>query len=136
MTLPKHEPKALKKASALIEKAVASRKCLACGCFRQMLAILEQAAASKSLLDGLSEARQKARSLLVEQKYDCFGCEVCYPPLVFNSLSLALGDDFAELEVCPAEPVAERRGWPPLRETIGCCGIRLRWPFAPLWTTA
>jgi tetrahydromethanopterin S-methyltransferase subunit A len=114
MTLPKHEPKALEKARALIEKAAASRKCLACGCFRQMLTILEQAAASKSLLNGLSDVRQKAKSLLVEQEYDCFGCKVCYPPLVFNSLSLALGEDFAELEVCPAEPVAERRGWPPL----------------------
>jgi tetrahydromethanopterin S-methyltransferase subunit A len=114
MTLPKHEPKALKKARALIEKAAASRKCLACGCFHQMLTILEQAAADRSMLNGLSEARQKAKSLLVEQQYDCFGCKVCYPPLVFNSLSLALGEDFAELEVCPGEPVAERRGWPPL----------------------
>ena len=114
MTLPMHEQKALKKARSLIEKAAASPKCLACGCFRQMLTILEPAAASESLLNGLSEARQKAKSLLVEQQYDCFGCEVCYPPLVFNSLSLALGEDFAELAVCPAEPVAERRGWPPL----------------------
>jgi tetrahydromethanopterin S-methyltransferase subunit A len=114
MTLPKNEPKALKKARSLIEKAAASRKCLACGCFHQMLTILEQAAASKSLLNGLSDVRQKAKNLLVEQEYDCFGCEVCYPPLVFNSLSLALGEDFAELEACPAEPVAERRGWPPL----------------------
>jgi tetrahydromethanopterin S-methyltransferase subunit A len=114
MILSMHEQKALKKACSLIEKAAASRKCLACGCFRQMLTILEQAAASKSLLNGLSEARQKAKSLLVEQQYDCFGCEVCYPPLVFNSLSLALGEDFAELEVCPAEPVVERQGWPPL----------------------
>ena len=101
MTLPMHEQKALKKARALIEKAAASRKCLACGCFHQMLTILEQAAADRSLLNGLSEARQKAKSRLVEQQYDCFGCKVCYPPLVFNSLSLALGEDFAELEVCP-----------------------------------
>jgi len=114
MTQSKHEPEALKEARSLIEKAVASRKCLACGCFRQMLTILEQAAASKSLLNSLSGVRQKAKSLLVEQEYDCFGCEVCYPPLVFNSLSPALGEDFAELEVCPAEPVAERQGWPPL----------------------
>jgi tetrahydromethanopterin S-methyltransferase subunit A len=114
MTLPKHEPKALNKARSLIEKAAASRKCLACGCFRQMLTILEQAAAGKSLLNGLSDVRQKAKTLLVEQEYDCFGCEVCYPPLVFNALSRALGEDFATLEVCPAEPVAERRGWPPL----------------------
>jgi tetrahydromethanopterin S-methyltransferase subunit A len=114
MTLSIHEPKALKKALSLIGKAAASRKCLACGCFHQMLKILEQSAARSSCLNGLSEARQQAESRLVEQEYDCFGCEVCYPPLVFNSLSLALGEDFTELEVCPAEPVAERRGWPPL----------------------
>ena len=114
MTQPMHEQKALKKARTLIEKAAASPKCLACGCFRQMLTILEPAAASESSLERLGEPLQKAKSLLVEQQYDCFGCKVCYPPLVFNSLSQALGEDFAALEVCPAEPVAERRGWPPL----------------------
>jgi tetrahydromethanopterin S-methyltransferase subunit A len=114
MTRSMHEEKALKEARSLMEKAIASPKCLACGCFRQMLTVLETAAAGESLLNGLSEARQKAKSLLVEQQYDCFGCEVCYPPLVFNALSPALGEDFAALAVCPAEPVPERRGWPPL----------------------
>ncbi|MDD5643284.1 MAG: hypothetical protein PHX53_16650, partial [Syntrophales bacterium] len=66
MTLPRHEEKGLKEARSLIDKAVASRKCLACGCFRQMLAILEQAAANNSLLERLGEARQKAKNLLVK----------------------------------------------------------------------
>jgi tetrahydromethanopterin S-methyltransferase subunit A len=114
MTQPMHEEKALKEARTLMEKAAASPKCLACGCFRQMLTVLETAAAGESLFNGLSEALKKAKSLLVEQQYDCFGCEICYPPLVFNALSPAAGEDFAALAVCPAEPVAARRGWPPL----------------------
>ena len=114
MTLAMHEKEALQEARSLMEKAAASPKCLACGCFRQMLTVLEIAAANESLLGRLTEARQKARSLLVEQQYDCFGCEVCYPPLVFSALTPALGEDFAALAVCPSEPVAARRGWPPL----------------------
>ena len=51
MTRSMHEPKALKEARSLIEKATASPKCLACGCFRQMLTILEPAAASESSLE-------------------------------------------------------------------------------------
>jgi tetrahydromethanopterin S-methyltransferase subunit A len=40
-------------------------------------------------------------------KYDCLGCEVCYPPLAMNALNI-------ETEACPAEKVEERAGWPPL----------------------
>lgn len=44
---------------------------------------------------------------LAPVKYDCLGCEICYPPLAMNALNI-------EAEACPAESVAEREGWPPL----------------------
>jgi tetrahydromethanopterin S-methyltransferase subunit A len=40
-------------------------------------------------------------------RYDCLGCEVCYPPLAMSALGI-------EDEACPAGEVEERAGWPPL----------------------
>jgi tetrahydromethanopterin S-methyltransferase subunit A len=44
---------------------------------------------------------------LSDVKYDCLGCEVCWPALAINALGV-------EGDACPSEPASARQGWPPL----------------------
>jgi tetrahydromethanopterin S-methyltransferase subunit A len=106
--------KALGKALSLFHEASAAKKCRACGCFHGLL----RALANDIRFDGLSgeftESVTKAQECLTKMEYDCFGCEVCFPPLIVNALSRVVSDDLAELDICPGEKVEERPGWPPL----------------------
>lgn len=112
---PNHEKdRALQEALERLQEATAAEKCRACGCFHSLVAALDQAFPKGEGPGELRKAVQAARRCLVEQRYDCLGCEVCIPPLVLNALTEALGDVVSDLEVCPTEKVVERRGWPPL----------------------
>jgi len=106
--------RALGKALALFDEASAEKKCRACGCFQALI----QALAGDPRLNGwsgeLTEAVARAQERLTEKQYDCFGCEVCLPPLIVTALAQATGDDLTELDLCPGEKVAPRPGWPPL----------------------
>src|ERR1035437_162320 len=48
-----------------------------------------------------------ARSRLSDVKYDCLGCEVCWPALAINALGV-------EGDACPGEAAEAREGWPQL----------------------
>ena len=50
---------------------------------------------------------QLAKARLIKTKYDCLGCEVCFPAIAINALGV-------EGDACPAEAVEAREGWPPL----------------------
>jgi tetrahydromethanopterin S-methyltransferase subunit A len=104
----------LEKALALFEEASASKKCRACGCFHALLKALARDRRLNSLSGELVEAVARTQECLVEEQYDCFGCEVCLPPVIVTALSQATGDDLSELDLCPGEKVAARPGWPPL----------------------
>jgi tetrahydromethanopterin S-methyltransferase subunit A len=54
-----------------------------------------------------------ARARLVPQRYECLGCDVCYPAVALNALGTVGGCALDEA-VCPTEPVEIRTGWPPL----------------------
>jgi tetrahydromethanopterin S-methyltransferase subunit A len=49
----------------------------------------------------------------VPQRYECLGCEICYPALALDALGTA-GGCAIDTAVCPTEPVETRAGWPPL----------------------
>ena len=106
--------KALEKALSLFHEASAAKKCRACGCFHGLLRALANDGRFDGFSEEFTEAVIKAQECLTEMQYDCFGCEVCFPPLIVNSLSQVIGDDLAELDICPGEKVEERPGWPPL----------------------
>ena len=106
--------KALEKALSLFYEASAAKKCRACGCFHALLRLLANDVRFSGLSQEFSEVVTKAQECLTEMEYDCFGCEVCFPPLIATALSHAIGDDLLELDICPGEKVAERPGWPPL----------------------
>jgi tetrahydromethanopterin S-methyltransferase subunit A len=105
---------ALKKALSLFDEASAAKKCRACGCFHALLGALAKDLRVKVLSEEFGEAITKAQEGLTERQSDCFGCEVCFPPLITTALSQAIGDDLGELDLCPGEKVEERPGWPPL----------------------
>lgn len=98
------------RAVALLRRASEAAKCGPCGCARSAA----RAVSSSSELS--SEARsagQALRSALVEERYGCLGCRVCWPAEALGILGDAglLSDT---VTACPTEPVAERTGWPPL----------------------
>jgi tetrahydromethanopterin S-methyltransferase subunit A len=106
--------RALREALERLHEAIGAEKCRSCGCFHNLVQALDEALPTKQGPRELWELNAVAKQCLVPSRYDCLGCEVCLPPLVLNALGLALGDAFADLEVCPSEPVVERQGWPPL----------------------
>jgi tetrahydromethanopterin S-methyltransferase subunit A len=52
-----------------------------------------------------------ATDRLLPKKYECLGCDVCYPAVALNALGAAGG---YAVDVCPTEAVEARAGWPPL----------------------
>jgi tetrahydromethanopterin S-methyltransferase subunit A len=114
MNLTHEKECALKEALERLQEAVAAEKCRACGCFHNLIQALEKAFPAGQGPQELRELTAAAKQCLVPQRHDCLGCEVCLPPLMLNALGQALGEAVADLEVCPSEPVEERRGWPPL----------------------
>ncbi len=92
-----------------LERGIAARKCHCCGCFQAAVASFENTQARQEL----AEVLVRARWVLVERKYDCLGCEVCFPAVAEN----AFGDAFPDESIAPACPTdvpEARRGWPPL----------------------
>jgi tetrahydromethanopterin S-methyltransferase subunit A len=114
MNLSQGQKQAFQEALTYLQEATAAEKCRACGCFHNLLSALEQAFPIGEDSEELQKTVQAAKHCLVEQRYDCLGCEVCIPPLVLSALPRALGEAVSELEVCPAEKVEQRQGWPPL----------------------
>lgn len=90
-----------------LQSAAEAKKCWGCGCLHHSLEAITKALPPEQQSAELQEVIGTVRQRLTPVKYDCLGCEVCYPPLAMNALSI-------EGEACPAETVVEREGWPPL----------------------
>ncbi len=105
---------AWEKALSLFHEANFAKKCRRCGCFHALVRALAKDFRIDDLSEEFAKAVIKAEECLIDVQYDCFGCEVCLPPLIVTALSQAVGDDFGELDLCTGEKVEERPGWPPL----------------------
>lgn len=97
----------LKEAVSQIQEAAAAKKCWPCGCLHSSLRAIEKTFPEGRRPAELEEAIQATRGRLTPMKYDCLGCEVCFPAIAINALKV-------EGDTCPAEPAQERQGWPPL----------------------
>ena len=93
------------------EQATAATKCHACGCLLHAIEALEQPAHGVSKLTPVLDS---ARRVLTPKKYDCLGCEICYPAIASNAFAEAFPDAMPEGAMCPTEAPEERHGWPPL----------------------
>ena len=97
----------LKTAVAQLEQAAAAKKCWACGCLRSSLDAIERALPPERRPAELDAAIRKARMRLGEARYECLGCDVCWPPLAMDALGI-------DGEACRSDEVQARPGWPPL----------------------
>ena len=94
-------------AAAQLRKAVDAQKCWQCGCLHSTLKAIEKEIRIEDRPAALRDVMDAARSRLQEVKYDCLGCEVCWPANAVNALDI-------EGDACPAQPVPAHEGWPPL----------------------
>jgi len=94
-------------AVAQLRAAAAAKKCWPCGCFRAAISAIEGAIPAEQRDSDLAEALAAGRERLEPVRYDCLGCEVCFPAIAMNALEVGG-------EACPTEAVPERAGWPPL----------------------
>jgi tetrahydromethanopterin S-methyltransferase subunit A len=103
----------LTEAAAQLCAAADARKCWACGCLRLALNAIERTVPEPSRPAVLANAMATARGRLMPQRYECLGCDVCYPAVALDALDSTSGCA-GDAEVCPTEPVEARAGWPPL----------------------
>ncbi len=94
-----------------LAKATAATKCHACGCLRDTIEALANAAGP---LAELAPVLDSACRVLVPKKYDCLGCGVCFPAVAANAFAETFPDAMPDAAFCPTETPVERTGWPPL----------------------
>ena len=101
----------LNEAAAQLREAADARKCWSCGCLGHALEAFDRAVPEAERPTLLVEAMASARARLLPKKYECLGCEVCYPAVALNALGATGG---CAVDICPTEAVETRAGWPPL----------------------
>jgi len=97
--------------NAQLNAAIAATKCHGCGCLAFNLNAMGEATRIAPELMPILDA---ARGVLVPQKYECMGCDTCYPAVAANALQEAYPDAISQAALCPTEAPEERTGWPPL----------------------
>lgn len=102
----------MSEAARQLREAAAARKCWPCGCLRHSLEAIGKGVRADARSADLAEAMTEAAARLEPERYDCLGCDVCFPALAVNALNR---EGFAiEADACAAAPAAARDGWPPL----------------------
>lgn len=97
-----------------LREAAGAKKCWPCGCLHSGLAAIERAFPDLTRPRQLDAAIRLARERLIEVRYECLGCEICYPAVAINALGRVGGTHQIEVETCPTPKVEARAGWPPL----------------------
>lgn len=110
MSVPAIENPALDVVRQELGSAMAATKCHRCGCYQDTV----QGIADSSILPAiLASQLAEARALFEPKRYDCLGCEVCWPALVINAAA-ELDPVLAEASHCATAAPKDRAGWPPL----------------------
>jgi len=91
-------------------QAIAAKKCWRCGCFHDTVNTLRN---STAVHDSLGSLLADAQSLFEPKRYDCLGCEVCWPAVAQN-LAAELDPAVAEGSHCATKEPELREGGPPL----------------------
>jgi tetrahydromethanopterin S-methyltransferase subunit A len=108
------EASVLMEAVARLQEAAANQKCWSCGCFHNAIPAFERAYPLEQRPPDLEAVLGAGRRQLSQVRYDCLGCEICFPALAINALEDIGGENSCGCEICPSEQVKERSGWPPL----------------------
>lgn len=104
------ENRALETVRSELRSAMAATKCHRCGCFQDTVRALE---ASSVLQGRIGPQLAEARALFEMKRYDCLGCEVCWPAVAANAAA-ELDPALAQASHCATEEPELREGWPPL----------------------
>lgn len=103
-------PQQLAQIETEIRAAMAAKKCWRCGCFQDTVSTLQ---ASVTINEPLETLLAEAHDLFEPKRYDCLGCEVCWPAVAQN-LAADLDPAVAEGSHCATDAPETREGWPPL----------------------
>lgn len=102
--------RALETVRSELRSAMSATKCHRCGCFQDTVRALE----GSSVLQGrIGPQLAEARALFEMKRYDCLGCEVCWPAVAANAAA-ELDPALARASHCATEEPELREGWPPL----------------------
>ncbi len=103
-------PEALTRLEAELREAMAAKKCWRCGCFQDTVNTLQ---GSEQINTPLYALLDEASKLFEEKRYDCLGCEVCWPAVAQN-IAAELDPAIAEDSHCATAEPELQEGWPPL----------------------
>lgn len=104
------ESPALETVRQELRSAMAATMCYRCGCFQDTV----QAIDGSSVLQGkMGPQLAEARASFEPRRYDCLGCELCWPALAINAAA-EIDPALAQASHCATETPEERPGWPPL----------------------
>jgi tetrahydromethanopterin S-methyltransferase subunit A len=98
----------IERAASMLRAAADARKCWACGCLRHALDAIDHAQPAPGYNDALNMALGSARERLRPQRYECFGCDTCFPAVALNDLAADGSVNLAEAAACPADAAEER----------------------------
>lgn len=101
---------AVESVKAELGSAMVATKCHRCGCYQD--AILEFSKSPK-LKAYLADLIAEAQALFETKRYDCLGCETCWPAVASNAAA-ELDPALADASCCSTAEPAVRDGWPPL----------------------
>ncbi len=102
--------KTLTALAAELRQTLAAKKCWRCGCFLDTVTALRGLVPIATPLGALLDEAQR---LFEERRYDCLGCETCWPAVTMN-LAAEIDPAVAEQAHCATEEPEIREGWPPL----------------------
>lgn len=93
-----------------LRSAMAAKKCWRCGCFQDTVNTLKDFSV---ITDSLGTLLNEAQNLFERKRYDCLGCDVCWPAVAQN-LASEIEPAIAEGGHCATQEPEARDGWPPL----------------------
>lgn len=76
----------LEDAAAQLQQAAAAKKCWACGCLHGALDTIERVLPAGQRPATLEAALAISRAQLTPVRYDCLGCDVCFPAVAVNAI--------------------------------------------------
>lgn len=90
--------------------AMAATKCHRCGCYQDAVLGFSR---STTLAAYLADLITEAQTLFEVRRYDCLGCDICWPAVASNAAA-ELDPALAEASCCATAETTVRDGWPPL----------------------
>lgn len=109
-TTTKPTPATADRMATELRSAMAAQQCRRCGCFQQTVTALR---ASEVVSATQGPLLHEALALFEAKRYDCLGCEVCWPALAQN-LAAEIDPELATGAHCATAAPEVRNGWPPL----------------------